>query len=101
MSENRARRYRAGALPSQRHQPRRYMTRLDPFAAVWPEVEAMLEQAPATPVVTSTLAGSVAVIARPSGVGVSRRGGFVLMLVLLVVHNLWRRLLAARLARRG
>ncbi len=52
MSENTARRYRAGALPSQRRQPRRYRTRQDPFAAVWPEIVAMLEQAPGLEAVT-------------------------------------------------
>jgi hypothetical protein len=46
MSENTARRHRVGALPSQRRQLRQYKTRLDPFAAVWPEIVAMLEQAP-------------------------------------------------------
>jgi len=52
MSENTARRYRAGALPNQRRQPRRYRTRQDPFAAVWPEIVAMLEQAPGLEAVT-------------------------------------------------
>src|SRR5690242_18972034 len=52
MSENTARRYGAGALPSQRRQPRRYWTRQDPFAAVWPEIVAMLEQAPGLEAVT-------------------------------------------------
>jgi hypothetical protein len=35
-----------GQLPSERQQPRRYRTRVDPFEADWPEVEAMLQQAP-------------------------------------------------------
>ena len=52
MSENTARRYRAGALPGQRKQPRQYRTRPDPFAAVWPEVEALLEEAPGLEAVT-------------------------------------------------
>jgi transposase len=46
MSENTARRHRAGALPGQRRKPRQYRTRPDPFAAIWPEIEALLEQAP-------------------------------------------------------
>lgn len=46
MSENTARRYRRGPLPSQRKAPRHYRTRLDPFAALWPEIEALLVQAP-------------------------------------------------------
>lgn len=46
MSENTARRYRSGAVPKGSRPPRTYRTRPDPFAAVWPEVEAMLEIAP-------------------------------------------------------
>ncbi len=42
MSENTARRYRTGPLPSQRKVPRQYRTRPDPFAALWPEIEALL-----------------------------------------------------------
>ena len=45
-SENTARRYRTGPLPSQRTMPREYRTRPDPFAAMWPEIEALLVQAP-------------------------------------------------------
>ena len=46
MSENTARRYRNGA-PAKSARPRRtYRTRVDPFEAVWPEVEKMLEAAP-------------------------------------------------------
>jgi hypothetical protein len=52
MSENTARRYRAGELPGQRKSPRQYRTRPDPFAEVWPEIEAMLEQAPGLEAVT-------------------------------------------------
>jgi transposase len=52
MSETTARRYRVGGLPSQRKQPRQYRTRADPFASVWPEIEAMLEQAPGLEAVT-------------------------------------------------
>src|SRR5258708_31863387 len=52
MSENTARRYRAGELRSQRRLVRQYRTRLDPFAGVWPEVEALLEQAPGLEAVT-------------------------------------------------
>ncbi|MBK7418052.1 MAG: IS21 family transposase [Nitrospira sp.] len=46
MSENTARRYRTGPLPSQRKAPRQYRTRPDPLAVVWPEIEALLVQAP-------------------------------------------------------
>src|SRR5678815_3295182 len=52
MSENTARRYREGALPSQRKVMRQYRTRPDPFAGVWPEIEGMLEQAPGLEAVT-------------------------------------------------
>jgi len=53
MSENTARRHRAGGLPSQQKKsPRRYRTRPDPFAVVWPEIEAMLAQAPGLEAVT-------------------------------------------------
>jgi transposase len=52
MSENTARRYRLGVLPRQSRQPREYRTRPDPFAAVWPEIEAMLEQAAGLEAVT-------------------------------------------------
>lgn len=41
MSENTARRYRTGPLPSQRPVPRAYRTRPDPFAAIWPEIETL------------------------------------------------------------
>jgi transposase len=46
MSENTARRYRKGAAPKGRRPGRTYRTRPDPFEAVWPEVEKMLEAAP-------------------------------------------------------
>jgi hypothetical protein len=46
MSENTARRYGMGPLPSQRAVPRAYRTRPNPFAAIWPEIEALLVQAP-------------------------------------------------------
>jgi hypothetical protein len=52
MSENTARRYRTGVLPSQRKQPRLYRTRPDPFVAVWPEIEALLKEAPGLEAVT-------------------------------------------------
>jgi transposase len=52
MSDNTARRYRVGGLPGQRKSPRLYRTRPDPFVAVWPEIEAMLEQAPGLEAVT-------------------------------------------------
>jgi len=37
---------RLGQLPSELKQPRAYRTRPDPFATDWPELEAMLAQAP-------------------------------------------------------
>lgn len=46
MSENTARRYREGAAPKGGRVPRTYRTRPDPFATVWPQVQAMLEAAP-------------------------------------------------------
>ena len=46
MSENTARRYRNGAPAKSAREPRTYRTRVDPFEAVWPEVEKMLEAAP-------------------------------------------------------
>jgi hypothetical protein len=52
MSENTARRYRTGLAPSQRKQPRTYRTRPDPFAVVWPQIEALLEEAPGLEAVT-------------------------------------------------
>jgi hypothetical protein len=48
MSERTARTYeRLGRLPSQLKQPRRYRTRPDPFAEVWPWVVGQLERDPA------------------------------------------------------
>lgn len=46
MSENTARRYRNGAPARSARPLRTYRTRVDPFEAVWPEVEKMLEAAP-------------------------------------------------------
>jgi len=46
MSETTARRYRKGAPAKGERARRRYRTRRDPFEAVWPEVEKMLEAAP-------------------------------------------------------
>jgi transposase len=46
MSETTARRYRDGAPAKGSREPRTYRTRPDPFEAVWPEVEKMLETAP-------------------------------------------------------
>lgn len=46
MSENTGRRYRNGALSKGKRSPRTYRTRVDPFEAVWPRLEAMLEAAP-------------------------------------------------------
>ena len=45
MSERTARKYRgSGKLPSALRAPHTWRTREDPFEAVWPEVEALLEQ---------------------------------------------------------
>ena len=46
MSENTARRYRKGGAPKGARPVRTYRTRADPFEAVWPELEKMLEAAP-------------------------------------------------------
>lgn len=46
MSENTARRYRDGGVMKGTRAARTYRTRPDPFEAVWPEVEKMLEAAP-------------------------------------------------------
>jgi transposase len=46
MSENTARRYRDGGAMKATRAVRTYRTRPDPFEAVWPEVEKMLEAAP-------------------------------------------------------
>jgi hypothetical protein len=47
MSEKTARSYRDDdSLPSQRKKPRTYRTRVDPFADVWHEVQARLEDEP-------------------------------------------------------
>jgi transposase len=52
MSENTARRYREGAPRKGARPGRTYRTRRDPFEAVWPEVEALLEAAPGLEVKT-------------------------------------------------
>jgi hypothetical protein len=45
MSENTGRKYRReGGLAAR--EPRKYRTRKDPFEAVWPEIEKLLEEAP-------------------------------------------------------
>jgi len=46
MTENTARRYRKGAPTKEARPSREYRTRKDPFEAVWPDVEKMLEAAP-------------------------------------------------------
>jgi hypothetical protein len=46
MSENTARRYRDGGAMKSTRAERTYRTRPDPFEAVWPTVEKMLEAAP-------------------------------------------------------
>lgn len=53
MDENTARKYlKSNRLPSQMKQPRHWRTREDPFAEVWPEVEALLRDAPGLEAVT-------------------------------------------------
>ena len=45
MSERTARKYaHSGATPSQAKAPHTWRTRVDPFAEVWPEIEALLRQ---------------------------------------------------------
>ena len=45
MSERTARKYvRSGGIPSKAKVPHTWRTRLDPFAEVWPEIEALLKQ---------------------------------------------------------
>src|SRR5450631_4444989 len=45
MSERTARKYvRSGATPSEAKAPHGWRTRVDPFAEVWPEIEALLRQ---------------------------------------------------------
>jgi transposase len=45
MSERTARKYsRSGAMPTQAKVPHTWRTRVDPFAEVWPEIEALLRQ---------------------------------------------------------
>ena len=45
MSERTARKYvRSGVTPSEAKAPHTWRTRLDPFADVWPEIEALLKQ---------------------------------------------------------
>jgi hypothetical protein len=56
MSETTARRYRDGAPPKGKRPPREYRTRVDPFAAVWPGVETMLEEAPGLDALAKRLA---------------------------------------------
>ncbi len=47
MDEKTARKYRElGRLPSEFGSERTWRTRLDPFAEVWPEVHALLQEAP-------------------------------------------------------
>lgn len=46
MHRNTARHYLRGSLPSERTVERIWRTRTDPFAEDWPEMEAMLEDAP-------------------------------------------------------
>ena len=42
-----ASKYREGMMPSERRSGRKWRTRVDPLAAVWPELQAELERAPA------------------------------------------------------
>src|SRR5450631_2218471 len=46
MDRKSAAKYREGKMPRDRRMPRTWRTRLDPLAAVWPEVQAELDRAP-------------------------------------------------------
>ena len=46
MDRKTAAKYREGKMPSERKSPRSWRTRVDPLAAVWPELKAELERAP-------------------------------------------------------
>ena len=46
MDRKSARKYREGPLPSAARSPRTWRTRPDPLAAVWPELEALLQREP-------------------------------------------------------
>ena len=46
MDRKSAAKYREGKMPSKRKSARTWRTRVDPLAAVWPEVQAELERAP-------------------------------------------------------
>ena len=46
MDRKSARKYREGKMPGERRQERAWRTRVDPLAAVWPELQRELERAP-------------------------------------------------------
>jgi transposase len=46
MDRKSAAKYREGKMPRERRTPRTWRTRLDPLAAVWPQLQAELERAP-------------------------------------------------------
>jgi hypothetical protein len=46
MDRKSASKYREGKMPTERRKPRTWRTRLDPVAAVWPQLQAELERAP-------------------------------------------------------
>jgi hypothetical protein len=46
MDRKSAVKYREGKMPRERRMPRTWRTRLDPLAAVWPQLQAELERAP-------------------------------------------------------
>ena len=46
MDRKSARKYREGKMPAERRQERRWRTRVDPLATVWPELQRELERAP-------------------------------------------------------
>src|ERR1051326_3588005 len=46
MDRKSAAKYQEGKMPSERKSARTWRTRIDPLAAVWPEVQAELERAP-------------------------------------------------------
>src|SRR5271170_5487683 len=46
MDRKSAAKYREGKMPRERRTPRTWRTRLDPLAAVWPQLQAELQRAP-------------------------------------------------------
>jgi hypothetical protein len=52
MDRKSGRKYQEGPLPSERREPRKWRTRPDPLAGVWPELEEMLRREPGLQAVT-------------------------------------------------